>query len=548
MTLVIAIILLLNFISSFIFTRFDLTTEKKYSLNEKTKELLQSLDDVVFFKVYLEGEFPPEFDKLRNATKEMLDEFRAYSNNNIEYEFINPSEEVGKKEQNTVYKQLYEKGLQPTFLEINDKAGNSQQVIFPGALVTYANSEIPIQLFQDQMGLPTEVILNNSVEALEYELANAIYKLKTPLRQRIAFIEGHGELDSIQSADFQNVLSEYYDINRVAITGKFNDLEKIKDCKAIIISKPDSFFNEQSKFIIDQYIMNGGNVLWLIDNISASMDSLQQMPMTFGLGKKLNLDDMLFKYGVRINYNLVQDLKCGMIPLPINNQYKLMPWYFFPLPSQGSNHPIVKNMNVVRTEFCSSIDTIVTTIPIKKTILLSSSKYASTQIAPVRIDLRMASAPPNQKLFKNTNLPLAVLLEGDFESVFKNRIKPKTDSSRIDFIENGKTASMIVVGDGDVAKSFVKGGKAMPLGYDIWKQQTFGNKNFLLNCVNYLCDSKSGLMQLRTREVILRILDKKKVAEEKTKWQIINTAIPIAIVIAFGVVRSVNRKRKYTSR
>jgi ABC-2 type transport system permease protein len=616
LTLVLLIIVLGNVVASFVHTRFDLTTEKRYTLSDRTKEILKELDDVVYFKIYLEGDFPAGFDRLRSATKEMLDEFRAYSDNNIEYEFVNPTEEAtSQDQQKKIYEQLYQKGLEPTVLELKGSAETSQQVIFPGAIATLKGHEMAVQLFRNQVGVSPDVVLNNSVQSLEYELMNTITKLMKGLKPRVAFLHGHHELDTLVTYDFRESLKEYYRVEDFELNGTLSKLNDIRDYKAIIIAKPDSAFKEPEKFILDQYVMNGGSVLWMIDNVSASMDSLQKGPMTYGIAQKLGLDDLLFKYGVRINGDLVQDIKCGAIKIPFNGQLTPFPWLFFPLASEGSQHPIVKNMNAVRCEFASSIDTIGTNTPVKKTILLSTSHYANALLAPVRIDLRTVMREPTQKQFKRSDIPLGVLLEGQFESDFENRLPPKmidsiriyqrnaminkfiysldpadtagvlelartvqgtafitsvtamqsllthpkskaaledlqnevADTSRLfRFRKLSKPTKMIVIADGDVCRSQFSQGQPLPLGFDKYTNQTYGNKSFLLNAMNYLCD-ESNVLSLRNREFVLRILDKKKVADQKTYWQAVNTIVPILAVIIFGMLRHYIRRRKYTT-
>lgn len=547
----VVIIGLLNFVAASFFTRFDLTQEKRYTLSPATKNLLKNLDDVVFFKVYLEGDFPPGsagLVRLKNSTREMLEEFRALGGSNIEYEFINPTESKTKKEQGEIFQQLASKGLQPTFFEIKTKEGTSQQTIFPCAIATYKNKEIPVQLLREQLGVNSEEVLNNSVQGLEYELSNAIRKMQVKLKPMVGFVQGHKELDSLRTSDIQKALAEYYEVRTIHLGGKLNDLEKINEFSAIIIAKPDTFFSEQDKFIIDQFVMGRGKVLWLIDNVFASMDSLQTTSTTYGIPRPLNLDDQLFKYGVRINNNMVLDIKSGAIPIPVNKKYELLPWFYFPLVGQSNNHPIVNNMNAVRCEFASSIDTIGVR-GIKKTFLLSTSKYSRLLNTPVRIDIRSAFRKPDESMFNKSSIPVAVLLEGNFESVFKNRLPPEMDSiKQIKFIDKcTKPNKMIVVSDGDIIKNAIQQstGKSYPLGYDIWTQQTFGNKNFILNCMNYLCD-ESELISIRSRELKLRLLDKKIIESQKIKWQLTNTILPLLFILLFGMLRFVLRKRKFT--
>ena len=567
--LAIAIVILLNIIGSFVFKRFDLTSEKRYTLSDATKKLLKNLDDIVYVKVYLEGEFPAGFKRLRNETKEMLDEFRAYSNDNIEYEFINPSansdqNEISKqvydkvlqpinpdkKEQNEIYKQLYDKGLQPTNLEVKEENGTSQQIIFPAALVSHKGKEAPWQLLKTQIGVSSEAQLNNSIQSLEYEFASCIRNLTTKLKPIIGFIEGHGELDTLETADVRHALSEFYYIKRVKINQQLKALDGLK---AIVIAKPDTTFSEQDKFIIDQFIMKGGKALWCIDPLFTSMDSLRKNPETTAIPYDLNLEDLLFKYGVRINSDMILDIQSSA--LPVNQslagqqpRFELKPWIFSPLVAPVNTHPISKNLDLIKIEFGSSVDTI-STQEIKKSILLRSSKYSKTLNSPVRVSLMYLRRTPNENQFTDPYRSVAVLLEGKFESAFKNRVPPQIAAdSAIKFTTNGTTTKMIVIGDGDIIRNDIQysTNQPLPLGFDKYTNQTYGNKNFILNCMNYLCDD-SGLITVRNRELTLRLLNKKKIRIEKTKWQLINTVLPLLLIIVYGCIHFMVRKRKYAN-
>ena len=548
--LAIALLIMLNYIGSFVFHRFYLTTEKRYTLSDATKELLKNLDDVVFVKVYLEGDFPAGFKRLRNETKEMLDEFRAYSDNNIEYEFINPSANSDKKQQNEFHKQLYDKGLDPTNLEVKEESGTTQQIIFPGAIVTYRGHDLPWQLLKMQMGRSSEAQLNNSIQSLEYEFASCIRNLSVHIRPQIAFIDGHDELDTMAVQDIADALTKFYSVKRVTIN---EQLQALKKYEAIIIAKPDSTFTDKDKFIIDQFIMKGGKVLWLIDPLYTSPDSLRRNGGTLSVPYNLSLDDLLFKYGARINPDLIVDMQSSVIPVnvsmkgqPANIQMK--PWIFSPLILPAGNHPIVKNLDVIKMDFVSSIDT-VGAKGIQKTILLQSSKYSKTILSPVRVDLRMVNMPQDEKRFNNPYRNVAVLLEGKFESLYKNHLDPKiAKDSAIGFKEDGVATKMIVISDGDVIRNDIdyRSQKKLPLGYDKYTNQTYGNKNFLMNCMNYLCDD-SGLIGVRARELTLRLLDKKKLKNERLKYQLINTVLPLLVLVVFGIIYNIMRKRKYTS-
>lgn len=558
------IIVLINVIGYFVFTRIDLTSEKRYSLSEPTKKMLKNLDDLVFFQIYLEGEFPAGFKRLKRETKEMLDQFRAYSDN-IGYEFINPLASSDQNERKAVYQRLVERGLSPTDLQVKTNDGSSQQIIFPGAIVSYKNKEIPLELLSSQMGVPPEEVLNNSIQNLEFNLANTIRKLSIANKPKVAFIEGHGELNRNETADAAHALSEYYSIGRVKINGQLNSLTErsVVDSArtnirnkydAIIIAGPDSVFDEKDKFIIDQFIMRGGKVMWLIDPVFASMDSIQFSDATVGVINELNLADQFFNYGVRLNTNLVMDLSALPIPLKTGEvggapQIDFFPWYYFPVLNPLIDHPIVKNLNAIKTEFISSIDTL-NKKGIEKTILITSSQYSRTVNTPILISLDILNKEPDRRLYNKEYIPVAVLLEGKWESLYRNRIPPAIRDDRdVGFLEASEPGKMIVVADGDIIKNQLRSTNAgiepYPLGYDRYTGQTFGNKDFILNAMNYLVD-ENGLISIRSRELKLRLLDRTKINESKLFWQMVNTIVPVAIVIILGIVMFIYRKRKYT--
>ncbi|MAY82496.1 MAG: gliding motility-associated ABC transporter substrate-binding protein GldG, partial [Flavobacteriales bacterium] len=383
------ILILINVISGFLYLRLDLTSENRYSLSEPTEELLKGLEDQVYVTVYLEGNFPASFKRLRNETKEMLDEFANTSGGNLQFDFVNPSESPDMKERDRVYRNLYEKGLRPTDLEIKDEDGVSKKIVWPGAIVSYAGNESAVQLLKSQFGAPPEVVLNQSIESLEYELAAAIKRITDPAKKKIAFIEGHGELNKFETADAVRSLREFHEVERVLINGDIRALAKrsfidssnarvVNKYDLIIIADPDSAFDEKDKFIIDQFVMYGGKVMWMIDPVDASMDSLRTKNTMLAVPRDLNLGDQHFQYGVRFNQDLVQDLRAAPIPI-VSGQYgtqvktQLYPWLFFPLLISKNNHPINKNIDVVRAQFASSID-LVGNDELKKTVVLSSSE------------------------------------------------------------------------------------------------------------------------------------------------------------------------------
>jgi ABC-2 type transport system permease protein len=407
-----------------------------------------------------------------------------------------------------------------------------------------------------------EELITRSVNDLEYEMTNTIRKLGTVIKPRICFIEGHGELDSLDTKDVTVSLEEYYAVERKRLDSNLTSLvlraEKgdtvkfIPRYKAIIIARPDSAFSEKDKFIIDQYIMRGGKVLWLINKVDASMDSLNVYSNKFVYPIDLNLDDQLFRYGARVNPDLVADLRASVIPVVagmVGNQPRFIPkrWPFFPLSLPASKHPVVNNLNATKFEFVSTVDT-VGAPDIKKTILLSSSKRSRILNTPARISLNILRETPDPRQYSSSGLPFAVLLEGSFTSIFRNRMSPQIlNSDKIGFLESSiKPGAMIVVGDGDVIKNSYSRttGRMSPLGYDRYTGELFGNKDFILNCVNYLCDD-SGLISVRSREVKLRLLDETQVKSSRTSIQIRNVLVPILLILISGLILSFLRKRKF---
>ena len=552
LVILLAIVILLNFIGAFYFKRFDLTSEKRYTLAESTKTLLKNLDDEVYFKVYFDGDFNPSFTRLKNEAKEILDEFRAYSSNQIQYEFIVPGDGLSTDEKSNLEKQLYEKGLVPEQIYEKNKDKTSQSLIWPGAIVSHKGREAIWKIFNRQDNTDYEVSVNNSVKELEYSLTNTIRKLQRTKKQEVTFIEGQYELDTLHIGEFAKGLSEYYEVNKTPILGKLGALE---NSDAIIIAQPDSAFTSTDQYIIDQYIMKGGKVLWLIDPVGINRDTLLMKGFTLGLTRPLNLDNMLFKYGVRLNNVLLQDFQCAVIPMNVGfkkgqTNFKLFPWPYSPLVLPNTDHPIVKNLDLIKFDYVSSLDTI-TAKGIKKTILLSTSKYTKTIPTPARIFYSSVQIPPKESQFLNAYVPIACLLEGEFSSFVEYRLPTilLTDSAfnaKHKYIDKGKKTKMIVVADGDIARNeySFRERRSYPLGYDKFTNQQYANKTFLLNCVNYLLDDE-GMLQLRSREVTLRLLDKKKINLQRGKWQMINVLMPVMLLITFGLIQFFLRKRKF---
>ena len=562
--IVVITIVIIGLLNSVWFTRFDLTSEKRYTLAQSTKDVLTNLDDIVFFRVYLEGDFPAGFKRLRRETKELLDEFRAY-NSNIQYEFINPSESEDPQERNDTYKLLMEQGLKPTNLQVKTKNGMEQQVIFPGAIVTFREKELPIELLDAQINVPPQAVLNNSIEDLEYKLIESIKRVSRKKKQHIAFIEGHGELNEKDVWDITQTLKQDYVVERFAIDEDINALAKrtLEDSikneyritplfAAIIIAKPTTAFSEKDKFIIDQYLMHGGKILWLLDPVVASMDSIQRTASTVAVDANLKLQDQLFTYGVKINKDLIMDLNAMPIPLKTGMmgdqpQIDFFPWYYFPIVTPVSQHPVVRNLNAIKTQFVSSLDTN-RVKNVKKTVLLQSSPYSRTVKIPAVISLSMLKQKPNEKLYHGPPRALAILLEGTFQSFYDNRIPPSLmEAKEIGFKNHSVNTSMIIVSDGDIIRNQFKipEGYPLPLGYDQFTRETFGNKEFLLNALNYLTNG-SEVVSIRSREVKLRMLDMTKVNKNRVMIQVVNVVVPILMVILTGLLLMWLRKRKYS--
>lgn len=542
-------LIIINFIFSFYSFRIDLTSEKRYTLSPFTREFLKNIDDIVYFKIYLNGELPPEFNKLKKEVKEMLDEMRII-NDNIQYEFVDINSIGNKEDIKNLEKQLYDKGIIPEQVIEKKQNKTSESLVWPGALVSYKGKETVWQIFSRQLGFTPQENINHALNEIEYGICKTIHKLKRKKKPEISIVEGHKELDTLRLYDFIRALSDEYDVSRVKINHK---LYALKGLDAIIIAKPDTFIDEKDKFIIDQFIMKGGKVLWLVDPVKLNMDSFRLKGYSLALNNETNLDDMLFRYGVRINTDLIQDLQCAAIPVNIGfskgqPNFRMFPWIFYPLIMPTSQHPIVKNLDLIKTEFVSTIDTL-STSGIKKTILLTSSKNTRVSPVPIRVSLAITQFRLKEKAFNQGPKPIAVLLEGTFKSLYANRIPTAImEDSIIQFKEISVPNKMIIISDGDIAKNDINKntGVVYPLGYDKYTNQTFANKKFLLNCMSYLLD-ESGLLQLRSREVKLRLLDMKKISLQKNKWQMYNVLIPPTLIFLIVLIANYFRKRKYTA-
>jgi gliding-associated putative ABC transporter substrate-binding component GldG len=548
---IVAGIILVSVISSFLRFRYDLTEDKRFTLSRPTRQVLSHLKNDIYVQVYLEGEIPIPLKRLKRSVGEMLDEFRIASGKKIDYEFINPSGGKDAKQRETLYQTLANKGLNPIDLHSGDpEGGSSQKIIFPGMIVNYNGIEVPVNFLNNSTSSSEQNILR-SVEGLEYEMIQTISTLSSDTVNKVAFIEGHGEIPEIETADITYNLARFFTIDRGVIGGKPGVLDKYA---AIIIAGPEKVFNESDKLVLDQYIMNGGKVMWLIDEVAVNSDSLR-LGTTVGLYRPLNIEDQLFRYGARINPAIVQDIECVPIRLMVmsggtRQQAVSDPWVYYPLLKPAANHPITRNLNRVEGEFVNYIDTVGLDPAIRKKILLYTSEYSRTVSPPVMISLKEAEMTPVEKDFNKPNLPVAVLLEGVFTSAFKNRmVSNLTDDKNLKIRTESKETRMIVIADADIIRNEVKRSgmneTPLPLGQDKYTGQVYGNRDFLINCLNWLVD-KNGIMELRSRELKLRLLNHKIIKADKFKWQLINIAGPLIIVTLGGFLYSYFRRKKYT--
>lgn len=557
--LVVAIVILVNIIGSLKFFRIDLTAEKRYSLSDATKNLLESFDEILYVKIYLEGDFPAGFQRLHRESKQMLDEFRAY-NPRIEYEFINPDEGEDVEINDDIKEQLQFKGLKPYKIQVNDKGGTSTSDVFPGAIMSYGDKETPVLLLLDQIGVSPESQINSSIQTLEFTFANAIRSLVVQARPTVGFLQGHDELEPRFVADFARTLYENYDVDKFDIrkyksdsTGEqlslLDQQRRLNRFDALIVAKPKKPFSDLDKFLVDQYVMNGGKVIWLVDAVHAEMDSLTKRAqfLAYPIIDQLRISDMLFKYGVRINTNVVQDAIAG----GVSDRKSINKWVYFPLIMPQVKHPITKDLNAIQLNFASTVDTIIAK-GIKKTILMKTSPYSMFSPTPHMVNLGKLYNEPPQSYFNKQNLPVGVLLEGNFESAFKNRLLPKERrGEEIKIKEKGDYTQMLVIGDGDIIRNQlsivdpnIPKGTPLPLGYDQYTGQQYGNRDLLLNAVDYMLDD-SGLISIRSRELKLRLLNPQKIKTEKGFWKLLNTIVPVLLIVIMGVVLTFLRKRKY---
>jgi len=531
------------------FFRIDLTAEKRYSLSALSQEIIKDQKDNLTVEIYLTGDLPAGMKDFQEAIIDKLEDLNAYSPKRIFYTEFDVYDISNATERDKTINELLESGIQPINLEHKTTEGLSTKQIFPGIIIHSEKKGIVLNLLKNNQALSGDENLRQSTELLEFEIIKAIKTLQEDRKTKIAFLNGQEEASEYETADIRYSLRENYDVLNVTA----QQLAMNKDIETLIIADPQKEFSEQDKLYIDQFIMNGGKSLWCVDPVYASLDSLSKVNSTIAFERDLNLRDQLFRYGVRLNADLIQDAVCMEYPIntapagqPTN--FTPAPFYYSPLATTNPTHPLSRNLNNVNVEFPSSLDLVGDDQNRKATSILTTSPYGRSVQTPIEISLQSATTPPDRRVFNQPNIPIAILLEGKFESAFKNRMTQQLGINPSDLKPESEQTKMVVIADGGIIKNKVRSRNGQvqlqPLGYDQFSGQTFGNKDFIVNCIDYLTDDQ-GIMQLRTRTVKLRMLDKVKIREEKIKWQLVNIVSPLVLFALFGSIFYLIRKKKY---
>ena len=547
LAIVIGVLILINLIAANFYKRFDLTENDRYTLSEASKEILLNVNETIVVDVFLKGEFPSEFKRLQNETRYLLEEYEAF-NPNIKFNFINPLEE--NRDAQEIATDFYNAGMTPENLNITENGKVTESLLFPWAVAHFQDRRVKIHLLKKKIGDSNEDIVNSSVQQLEYAFSDGFNKLINQRSKKVAIMRGNGELADAYIADFVKSIRDYYYIapftlDSVAANPQ-KTLQQLNDYDLIVEAKPTEAYTEQEKLVLDQYTMNGGKSLWLLENVKAEKDSLftNEENKLLAFYNDLNLTDFFFQYGARVNPEIVNDVYSAPIVLAKgsgeNTQFNPYPWFYEPMATSTNNHPIVNNIEAVKFNFANPIDTLKNNI--QKTILLQSSKFSKLEGVPTQISLQeLIQEKPDRSTYTAGAQNLAVLLEGEFTSVYKNRIQPFQLN---DYKETSAENKILLVSDGDVIKNSTRNGQPQALGYDPMTATTYGNKEFLVNAVNYLLDDK-GLLKIRSKEVKLAFLNTNRVAAERLQWQLVNIALPLVTLGVFGFIFTWYRKKKY---
>lgn len=569
-----------------VYKRFDLTQDQRYTLSDAAKEVIEPLEEPLLIEVFLDGNLPPEFKRLKVETEQLLAEFSDYNSNvqyifsdgvlikaELEEELANAKKLVDQSKVRIQQNEISEEELnilasnferaqanlavfsemKGANVEIRENGKITNEVVFPWAIGYFNSKTVAIPLLKNTLGATSEERINSSIQNLEYAFADGFGKLSQPKKRKVGVLKGNAEMEDRYLADFITTLREYYFIGQFTMDSVASNpqqtLQAIKGYDLLIVAQPQQAFNEAETYVLDQYTMNGGASLWMIDATTQRLDTVSGN--TFVFGQDLGLNDLFFKYGLRVNPNLVKAVPSGFIVLATGNerdaQYQRYPWLYSPLSTKFNNHPIVTNIEAVKFDYASTIDTLPNAL--KKTVLQSTSPYSKIIGLPAEIDIdteipkniKVVSDGPSPQEFNAGQIPLAVLVEGEFKSAFENRIKPFKISNDLTKSPPNK---MVVISDGDVIKNQLDRGRPLELGFDKWTNSFYGNKEFLLNTVNYLLDD-SGLINIRTKEISVPFLDPQRTAEKRTQWQIINLVLPLGLLMVFGIFYRYVRKRKY---
>ncbi|WP_191088992.1 gliding motility-associated ABC transporter substrate-binding protein GldG [Arenibacter lacus] len=540
------VLILFNVLGNIFYTRADLTEDKRYTLSQPAIEAVKKFNAPVIIDILLEGNLPPEFLRLRDETRQLLEEYVS-KNKHLKFAFVDPMEDAPSTE--AMIGELQGLGLTPTQVTVEQGGKVSQEIIFPWAIVTYGTKSVKVPLLKNKLGASSEERVNNSVQHLEYAFANAFTQLNLTDKKRVAVIKGNGQLEDIFMADYLTTIRDYYNIGAITLDSVASNpqgvLDQLRDFDLALIAKPTEAFTDEEKFILDQYITGGGKSLWLIDQVAMEMDSLyNEQGTALAFPRQLNLDDFFFRYGLRLNANLINDFYATQIVMATgegnDSQYNPVPWHYHPMVISKNDHSINTNLEALRFQFAGSIDTLSSSY--NKHILLESSPYSKAEGAPRQISLEIINSIPSIENYETGHIPLAVLVEGEFNSTFTNRVKPIALEKVLD---KGPQNKMIVISDGDLIKNQIRNGRPLELGYDKWTNNYYGNKEFLINCLNYLLDD-NGLINIRTKKVAIPFLDEVKISEQKTKWQLINIGLPLVLTLLFGWAINAFRRKKYS--
>ncbi|HEY0057727.1 MAG TPA: gliding motility-associated ABC transporter substrate-binding protein GldG [Flavisolibacter sp.] len=545
----------INLLASLVHLRADLTEDNRYSLTASTRNLIGSIEEQMTVTVFLKGDFPAGFRKLTNSTGEFLALLKENNRTNLSYNFIAPEEEAAPGR--SWADSLQSLGALPINLTVQVESGQQNKYVYPFALVTYAGQSSLVNLYEGSTSVISNAEVNNAESMLEYQFVKSIDRLLNPSRPFVAYATGHGEPVNAETYDLVQTITSNYELRMLDISQQ----AAIPDTmKVLLVVKPQSPFTEAEKLKIDQYVMRGGKVIWFLDNLRSELDSLSYKSQLIAYDRNLNLTDLLFNYGVRINADLLMDLQSDFLPFKVggtsdNAQDEFIHWNYYPLFASIGNHPINKNLGLVLGRFVNSIDT-VEVEGLKRTVLLQSSSNARTISTPALISPNEVRNTPEDALFRRSNIPAAILLEGRFSSLYRGRVtREQRDSLQVTggFREasedNGK---MIVVGDGDIVLNdfSFKNNQPLPMGVNLYTvgsqyEYQFANRNFLLNCLEYLTVN-SNVIEARNKEIVLRLLDTRRVEEQRTTWQLLTILLPLAAVLLFGIIYQQLRKRRYT--